>query len=85
MCPEEADGTALEEQEEEVHGAEDHNSGEGGEDDEALVPFAGQAEEVGGDGKLRDCCSYDIEKFADEDDLGVISCGCSVVVVQGVG
>ncbi len=73
--PEVADGAALEDEEEEIHGAEDHNDGEGGVDDNLLVPFAGEAEEVGGYGDLGDGCGYHVEELTDEYYLRHVSWG----------
>jgi len=56
FSPEVADGSALEDEEEEVRGTEYHDNGECCVDHHSLVSFAGESEEVGGDREFGDSC-----------------------------
>lgn len=79
--PEVGDGRALEEQEEEVHGAEDEHEDCVEVDDGALVAGGGQADVEGCYRELRDCGGDDIEEFANKCYLLTsehISCGLHI-------
>ena len=69
LGPKVTDRYALEEQKEEVHGAEDQNNCEGGVNNNSLISFAWKTKEICSDGEFRHCGWDDIEEFTDKDYL----------------
>jgi hypothetical protein len=69
LCPEVANRGTLEEEETKVHRAENQDDGKGGVDDDLLISFDGESEEVGGDREFGYCCRDNVEEFANKDDL----------------
>jgi len=74
LCPEEVDGRTLEEEEEEIHGTEEHDDPKSCPNNPDLVSFTRETQVENSDGELGDGGCDDVEEFAYEDVL------CSLVL-----
>jgi hypothetical protein len=73
LTPNKADGSTLEQEEKEIHGAKEHDDSEGEVDDSNLVQFTRETEVEHSNRGFGDSCCQNIKKFTDESVLWSVS------------